>query len=93
MNTKKTLKMLSSTAEKEVVRELNSMEHELEWITIKSDPFKGNKTTRPWSRSKGSKIKTVSVTEQNYPYLHFPVEENERSICTAKLLIKEYQLL
>lgn len=31
------LQALSNTAQKEVVRELNSKEHELEWIDIKSE--------------------------------------------------------
>lgn len=38
---------LSSTPQKEVVRELNSKERELELITTKSDPFRGNKIRRP----------------------------------------------
>lgn len=40
------LKTLSSTAQKKVVRELNSMEHELEWIILRSEPFRGNKITK-----------------------------------------------
>lgn len=72
------LKALSSAALKEVVRELNSKERELEWITIKRNPFRGN-ITRPQSRCKGSKTKTVSVTEQNYSHLQLPVKENELS--------------
>lgn len=57
------LEALSSTAQKEVVRELNSKEHELEWIAIKSELFRGNKIARAPNMCKGCKIKTVSVTE------------------------------
>lgn len=56
------LQALSSTAQREVVTELNSKEHELEWIAIKSEPFRGNQIARAWSMCKGCKIKTVSVT-------------------------------
>lgn len=54
---------LSSTAQKEVVRELNSKEHELEWIAIESEPFRRNKIARAVSTCKGCKIKSESVTE------------------------------
>lgn len=72
------LKALSSTELKKVVRELNSKECESEWITIKRNPFREN-ITRPRSGCKGSKTKTVSVTEQNYSHLQLPVKENELS--------------
>lgn len=55
--------VLSNTAQKEVVRELNSKEHELEWIAIQSEPFRGNKTATAQSICKRYKINTVSVTE------------------------------
>lgn len=55
--------ILSNTAQKEVVRELNSKEYELEWIAIQSEPFRGNKTAKAQSMCKGYKIKTVSLTE------------------------------
>lgn len=57
------LQALSSTTQKEVVRELYSKEHKSEWIAIKSEPFRGNKIARAWSMCKGCKIKTLSVTE------------------------------
>lgn len=55
--------VLSNTAQREVVRELNSKKHELEWIAIQSEPFRGNKTAKAQSMCKGYKINTVSVTE------------------------------
>lgn len=57
------LQALSSVSQKEVVRELNSKECELEWIATESEPFRGNKIARALSMCEGCKTKTVSLTE------------------------------
>lgn len=59
----KNFQALSSRTQKELVRELNSKEDELEWVAIRSEPFKGSEIAKAWTMSKGSKSKTKSVTE------------------------------